>query len=56
MTAKGSLNISLSKTTMIAFTRRRKVGGLETLKLRSERIKLSEEVKYLGVIFDSKLT
>lgn len=55
-TDKEGLKISPSKSTMIAFTRRKKLEGLGPLILRGEQIQLSGEVKYLGVILDSKLT
>lgn len=53
---KEGLSANPSKTTIMAFTRRRKLEGIGPLKLLGENIQLSGEVKYLGVILDSKLT
>lgn len=51
-----SLTINPSKTEMVLFTRKRKLGELKLPKLLNTRLALSSEVKYLGVILDSKLT
>ena len=50
------LNISQQKTVIVPFTKRRKKEGLGPLILRGATIPLQEEVKYLGVTLDSKLT
>ena len=46
--------ISPHKTAIVPFTNRRKIGGLGPLILHSKELKM-HEVKYLGVILDSKL-
>ncbi|VEN55699.1 unnamed protein product [Callosobruchus maculatus] len=55
-TLKEGLNVSPSKTSIIAFTRRKKVEGLGPLQLLGNQIQLSGEVTYLGVVLDSKVT
>jgi hypothetical protein len=55
-TVAEGLSISPNKTTIVAFTRRRKLEGLGPLRLRGKEIQLKGEVKYLGVTIDSKLT
>jgi len=52
---KEGLNISIHKTAIVPFTNRRKVEGLGPLKLHSNELKMLDEVKYLGVILDSRL-
>ena len=47
---------STSKTKAIRFTRRRKQEQVPTLTLKGSIISYEERVKFLGVIFDSKLT
>lgn len=41
---------------IVAFTRRLKIEQLGLLKLQSEEIQMSGEVKYLGVVLDPRLT
>ena len=53
---KEGLNISPHKTTMVPFTNRRKIKGLGPLKLHGKDLKMLDEVKYLGVTLDSRLT
>ena len=53
---KEGLNISPHKTAMVPFTNRRKIEGLGPLKLHGKDIKLLDEIKYLGVTLDSRLT
>ena len=53
---KEGLNISPHKTSMVPFTSRRKIEGLGHLKLHGKDLKMLDEVKYLGVILDSRLT
>ena len=48
-------NISPHKTAIVPFTNRRKIEGLEPLKLHGKDLKMLDEVKYLGVTLDSKL-
>jgi hypothetical protein len=48
------LNISPHKTAMVPFTNRRKIEGLGPLKLHGKDLKMLDEVKYLGVILDSR--
>ena len=48
------LNVNPSKTTIVPFTRRRKV-MLNNISLKGELLKLSDNVKYLGVLLDKKL-
>ena len=47
---------STSKTTAIRFTRSRKVEPITPLELNGTIIPLQDQVKFLGVIFDKKLT
>ena len=52
---KEGLNISLQKTAIIPFTKRKKTEGLGPLVLHGKELTMMDEVKYLGVILDSKL-
>jgi len=52
---KEGLNISPHKTAIVPFTNRRKIEGLGPLILHGKELKMLDEVKYLGVILDSKL-
>ena len=52
---KEGLNISPHKTAIVPFTNRRKIGGIGPLKLHGKELEMRGEVKYLGVILDSKL-
>jgi hypothetical protein len=49
------LNISPHKTIVFPFTNRRKVEDIGPLTLHGKDLKMLGEVKYLGVILDSKL-
>ena len=51
---KEGLNVNPTKTTLVPFTKRRKM-NLNTLQLDRASLKYSTETKYLGVILDSKL-
>ena len=53
--AKEGLKISLQKTAIFPFTQRKKTEGLGPLVLRGKELIMLDEVKYLGVILDSKL-
>jgi hypothetical protein len=53
---KEGLNISPHKTAMIPFTNRRKIEGLGPLNFHGKYLKMLDDVKYLGVILDSRLT
>jgi len=52
---KEGLNISLHKTAIVPFTNRRKTEGLGPLTLHGKELQMLDEVRYLGVILDSKL-
>jgi hypothetical protein len=52
---KEGINISPHKTTTAPLTNRRKVEDLGPLTLNGKELKMLGEVKYLGVILDSKL-
>jgi hypothetical protein len=54
-TEKEGLNISLHKTAIVPFTNGRKMEGLRPLTLHGKQLQILGEVKYLGVILDSKL-
>jgi hypothetical protein len=54
--AREGLNISPHKTAIIPFTNRRKIEGLGPLKPHGKDLKMLDEVKYLVVILDSRLT
>ena len=56
MAVKEGLNNSPHKTAMVPFTNRRKIEGLGPLKLNVKGLKMLDDVKYLGVILDSRLT
>jgi hypothetical protein len=53
---KEGQNISPHKTAIVSFTSRRKIEHLGPLILHGKELKMLGEVKYLGVILDSKLT
>jgi hypothetical protein len=53
---KEGLNISSHKIAIVPFTNRRKIEGLGPLNLHGKDLKMPDEVKYLGVILDSRLT
>jgi hypothetical protein len=50
------LNISPHKTAIVPFTNRRRTEGLGPLKLHGNELQMLDEVKYLGVTLDSKLS
>jgi hypothetical protein len=50
------LKIGPHKTATVTFTNRRNVEGLGPLILQGKELKMLGEVKYLGVILDSKLS
>jgi hypothetical protein len=52
---KEGLNISRYKTAIFPFTSRRKIEDLGPLTLHGKELKMLGEVKYLGVILDSRL-
>ena len=52
---KYGLNANPNKTTLVLFTRKRKIDELIPIKLKGVQLQLSEEVKYLGVTLDMKL-
>lgn len=52
---QNELSINPEKTTMILFTRNRKIEGIRIPFIKEIPIKLANLVKYLGIIFDSKL-
>ena len=52
---KEGLNISLQKTAIVPFTKRKKTDGLGPLVLHGKELIMLDEVKYLGVILDLKL-
>jgi hypothetical protein len=49
------LKISHHKTAVVPFTNRRNVEGLEPLVLHGMELEMLGEVKYLGVVLDSRL-
>jgi hypothetical protein len=53
---KESLKIGPHKTAIVPFTKRRNVEGLGPLMLQGKELKMLGEVKYLGVVLDSKLS
>ena len=50
------LSVNPKKTEMVLFTRKRKLDGFKPIHVFGEELNRSNEVKYLGVILDSKLT
>ena len=52
---KEGLNISPHKTAIVTFTNRRKSEGIGPFILHGKELKMLDEVKYLGLILDSKL-
>ena len=49
------LRLNANKTTILLFTKRRKLKGLRPIQLRGELIDMKLEIKYLGLKLDSKL-
>jgi ribonuclease HI len=54
--AEVHLGVNPKKTELVVFTRRRKLDGYRPPRLCGVQLELTSEVKYLGVILDSKLT
>ena len=52
---RGGLRINPSKTELVLFTRRRKVEDFRRPRVKGTMLSLSTEVKYLGIVLDSKL-
>ncbi len=50
------LSVNTEKTEELLFTRKRKTEGVVRLEYQGVKLNLTKEVKYLGVIFDDKLT
>jgi ribonuclease HI len=50
------MSVNPGKTELMVFTRKRSLDGLQPVRLRGVELQLKNQVKYLGVIFDSKLT
>jgi hypothetical protein len=55
MDCEKGLNTSPHKTAIVPFTNKRKIEDLGPLTLHGMELKMLGEVKYLGVILDSKL-
>jgi hypothetical protein len=55
LAVKEGLNISPHKTAVVPFTNRRRIEELGPLTLHGNELKMLGEVKYFGVILDSKL-
>jgi len=51
-----SLSINPHKSEMVLFTRKRSLSGLKPLEIFKGKLNFSEEVKYLGITLDRKLT
>jgi hypothetical protein len=49
------LSVNANKTTMVLFTNNRKIGGFYNPRLLGTELKMTDQVKYLGVILDKKL-
>jgi hypothetical protein len=52
---KEGVNISPHKTNIVPFTNRRQIEDIGSLTLHGKELTMLGEVKYLGVILDSKL-
>src|SRR3978361_2175996 len=50
-----SLSVNPAKTEMVLFTKKRKLDNMILPKIKETRVCLKKEVKYLGVVLDSKL-
>ncbi|XP_062713028.1 uncharacterized protein LOC134290062 [Aedes albopictus] len=50
------LSVNPSKTSIVLFTEKRNRNGVRTLRLFDSEINVTEQVKYVGVILDSKLS
>lgn len=53
--AERSLSVNPTKTDLILFTKKRKLNPMVLPKLKGTQLRLVNEVKYLGVVLDSKL-
>lgn len=53
---KCEMKVNPVKTELMIFTRKRSIAGYQHVRLCGQRLQLSQQVKYLGVILDSKLT
>ena len=53
---RNSLNLNSDKTILIAFTHKRRLGNCTLSSLGKETLELHNEVKYLRVIIDKKLS
>jgi hypothetical protein len=49
------LSVNADKTTMVLFTNNRKTGGFYNPRLFGTILRMTDKVKYLGVILDKKL-
>jgi hypothetical protein len=49
------LSVNADKTTMVLFTNNRKIGGFYNARLFGTELRITDKVKYLGVILDKKL-
>ena len=49
------LKLNASKTTIVPFTKQRKMEGLRPIQLSGSHINIKQEVKYLGLTLGSKL-
>ena len=50
------LSVNPSKTELILFTRKLKIEGFQSITFYGKTLALSNQVKYLGVLLDSKLS
>jgi hypothetical protein len=50
-----TLSVNAEKTKMILFTNNRKIGGFYNPRLFGNELRMTVQVKYLGVILDKKL-
>jgi len=53
---KSGMTVNPGKTELMIFTKKYKVTGFKPVKLCGKELQLANQVKYLGVILDSKLT
>jgi hypothetical protein len=49
------LSVNADKTTMVFFTNNRKNGGFYNLRLCRTKLRMTDQMKYLGVILDKML-
>ncbi|XP_050309135.1 uncharacterized protein LOC126745359 isoform X3 [Anthonomus grandis grandis] len=50
------LRVNPTKTTLVSFTKRRKLEPIRNIKFYGENLRLEDEVKYLGITLDKKLS